>query len=142
MSNNTPVPVLFSDAFTRTAKRKLEFLHGMGGRVVSLVLEDCDGMTVTLDRLGNMKWAEDGKFFLVIQGAADVGTDWRDIEKLRDCEYARRVLPERLVEYRRGDCASARYTDYRIVRREVSDCPYVSNREVSGASSDEAGSSE
>ena len=68
-----------------------------------------------------------GQFFLVIQGAADIGTDWRDIEKLRDCEYSRRVFPDRLIEYQRGDCASVRYTDYRIVRREVIDREYQPN---------------
>lgn len=52
------VPVLFSESFTGTAIGKLEFLQGMGGRVVALVLEDCDGMTVTIDRLGRMTWAE------------------------------------------------------------------------------------
>ena len=67
--------------------------------------------------------------FLVIQGAADITTDWRDIETLRDCEYARRVLPARITEYQRGDCddASMRFTEYRLVRREVVDCEYQPN---------------
>jgi hypothetical protein len=74
-----------------------------------------------------------GQFFLVIQGAADIGTDLRDIEKLRDCEYARRVFPARLIEYQRGDCASVNFTAYRIVRREVIDRPYLPNRDYTSA---------
>jgi hypothetical protein len=54
----SPPLVLFSESFTGTAKSKLEFLQGMGGRVVSLVLEDCDGMTATIDRWGRVTWAD------------------------------------------------------------------------------------
>lgn len=53
-----PPLVRFSESFTGTAKSKLEFLQGMGGRVVSLVLEDCDGMTATIDRWGKVTWAD------------------------------------------------------------------------------------
>ena len=67
--------------------------------------------------------------FLVIQGAADISTDWRDIEKLRDCDYSRRVFPVRLIEYQRGDCASVQFTDYRIVRREIIDREYPHNND-------------
>ncbi len=59
--------------------------------------------------------------YLVIQGAADITTDWRDVESLLDGEYAARVMPPRLDEYRRGDCRAMRFTEYRMVWRTVTD---------------------
>jgi len=50
--------VLFSDSFSHPARSKLEFLQGMGGRVVELVLEDCDGKTVAINRWGRCTWSD------------------------------------------------------------------------------------
>lgn len=76
-----------------------------------------------------------GQFFLVIQGAPRIRAQWHDIETLRDCDYARQVLPARLIEYQRGNyqSASKRFTEFRIVRREIADREYQPN--VGGSTS-------
>ena len=68
--------------------------------------------------------------YLVIQGAADITTDWRDVETLLDGEYAARVMPSRLAEYQRGDCHAMRFTEYRMVWRTVTDRSMPNTRPV------------
>ena len=53
-----PAVVRLSESFTSTAKGKLEFVAGLGGRVVELVLEDCDGMQAHIDRFGRVTWTD------------------------------------------------------------------------------------
>lgn len=55
--------ILYSDRFSGLPLRKLEFLCGQGGRVVSVTVQDKSGRLATVDEWGKVLWkmSDDGR---------------------------------------------------------------------------------